>query len=84
VANRVGGIGSVKSRGVGPRVPWSCPACEGQEFVVSVAFIYWEVVFYLATDRPEWPSQEFFNVFLSFACCVGCWHLSEPTDFGKL
>ena len=38
----------------------------------------------LAADEPEWPPQEFFNVFLPFAECAGCGHLSEPTDFDKL
>jgi hypothetical protein len=49
-----------------------------------VAFIFWGAVLDLAADEPEWPPQEFFNVFLSFAGCAGCGRLSEPTDFGKL
>jgi len=84
VGKREDGIGSVKYRREGPPTAWTCPQCEGQVFGLTVAFIFWEVVFDLANEDLGWPLQEFFNVFLSFARCTGCGHLSEPTDFGKL
>src|SRR5262249_11068529 len=84
VAKREGGVESAKYRGEEPRTAWRCPQCKGGLFALTVAFIFWEPVLELAAGGPEWPPQEFFNVFLSFARCAGCGHLSEPTDFGKL
>lgn len=84
LAAREGGVGSAKYRGAGPRAAWRCPRCGGERFGLTVAFIFWDAVLDLADDEPGWPLQDFFNVFLSFAECVGCGHRSEPTDFGKL
>jgi hypothetical protein len=83
VGKREGGIGSVLYRGEGSPTAWLCPRCKGEVFGLTVAFIFWEAVFDLA-DQTDWPLREFFNVFLPFARCVGCGHLSEPTDLGKL
>ena len=84
IAKREGGIGSAKCRGEGPRQAWPCPECKGELFALIVAFIFWDAVLDLVADEPELPPQEFFTIFLPFARCVGCGHLSEPTDFGKL
>src|SRR5262245_47285105 len=61
VAKREGGIGSAKYSGEGPRTAWRCPQCKGEQFALTVAFIFWEAVLDLAADEPEWPPQEFFN-----------------------
>jgi len=84
VAKREGGIGAATYRGEGDRVAWSCPKCSGQVFSLTVAFIFWDAVLDLAEDEPDWPIQEFFLVFLLFARCAACEHVSQPTDFGKL
>jgi hypothetical protein len=83
VAKREGDIGSAKFRREGPRRAWPCPQCKAERFTLTVAFIFWDAASDLA-DEPDWPLQDFFNVFLSFARCASCGHLSEPTDFGKL
>jgi hypothetical protein len=83
VAKPEGGVGSAKQRSEGLWVAWQCPQCKGELFGLTVAFTFWDAVSDLA-DEPDLPLQDFFNVFLSFAVCSGCGHLSEPTDFGKL
>ncbi len=83
VAKIEGGIGSVKSRGEGPRRPFSCLACGAQLFVVTVSFVYWPAAFDLL-EEPELPILEFFNEFLSYGRCVACGEVSALTNFGKL
>ncbi len=53
-------------------------------FAVNVGFVSWYAVFDLALEEPEWPTQEFFNVFLCYGRCVGSDSISALTDFEKM
>jgi hypothetical protein len=82
VARIEGGVGSSKLRGDGPRQAYSCPSCGGQDFDITVGFVFWDVDELAEEFDSDW--ENLFNVFLCYSRCAGCGQLSQPTDFGKL
>jgi len=79
-----GGIGSVKARGDGPRVPFRCPQCDKNAFSVAVAFYYWDAALDLFLEESGLPIEDFFNEFQGFARCANCEEVAPISDLGKL
>lgn len=74
--------GSSKLRGSGPRQAFPCPGCQGENFSVIVAFVFWNADELAEEFDGNW--QDLFNVFLCYVTCASCGRVSNPTDFGKL
>jgi len=61
---------SVKLMGEGDPKPFACPSCRNDQFKVIVSFVFWD--FDILEDEPDWPGQDFFNVFVLYGCCKHC------------
>ena len=74
--------GSAKLRGAGARRTFACPGCGGDQFLVTVGFVFWHPDELAEEFDDAW--EELFSVFLCHCQCARCGQISQPTDFGKL
>ena len=71
---------SAKLRGDGPPEAFSCPACGGGVFHVSVQFDYGEACHDLAEDEPDLAVEDYFQNIMVDGLCIGCGKISRVLD----
>jgi hypothetical protein len=71
---------SAKLHGEGAPLSFECPACQGNEFVVSVQFDYSDACNDLVEDEPDIDVENYFCNFIVTGKCHGCGTVSRVLD----